>query len=79
MLRSPQVPTRREFTPLGPDTTIGSNVRRVDYNTRHPAGLFSKSNRKDSPVKARITLLAVVLGSVLSAFVLADGIWPGVH
>jgi len=21
----------------------------VGYNTRHPAGLFSKSNRKDSP------------------------------
>jgi hypothetical protein len=30
-------------------------------------------------VKARITLLAVVFGSVLFAFVLADGIWPGVH
>jgi hypothetical protein len=27
-------------------------------------------------VKARITLSAVVLGSVLLAFVLADGPWP---
>jgi len=27
-------------------------------------------------VKARITLLAVVLGSVLFAFFLADGPWP---
>jgi hypothetical protein len=51
----------------------------VGYNTRRPAGLFSKSNRKDSPVKARITLLAVVLGAVLFALVAADGIWPGVH
>jgi hypothetical protein len=31
------------------------------------------------PVKARITLLAVVLGAVLLALVLADGPWPGVH
>jgi hypothetical protein len=31
-------------------------------------------------VKARFVLLAVVLGTVLSlAFVLADGIWPGVR
>jgi hypothetical protein len=29
-------------------------------------------------VKARITLLAVVVGSVLLALVLADGVWPGV-
>jgi hypothetical protein len=29
-------------------------------------------------VKARITLLAVVLGSVLFALVLADGPWPGI-
>jgi hypothetical protein len=30
-------------------------------------------------VRARIILLAVVLGAALSlAFVLADGIWPGV-
>jgi hypothetical protein len=30
-------------------------------------------------VKSRITLLAVVLGAVLFAFMLADGGWPGVH
>jgi hypothetical protein len=29
-------------------------------------------------VKARITLLAVVLGSVWLALVVADGVWPGV-
>jgi hypothetical protein len=73
-----KVPTRREFISLGVCTTIDSNVRRVGYNTRHPAGLFCQSNRKDSPVKTRITLLAVVLGAVLFALVLADGPWPGV-
>jgi hypothetical protein len=30
-------------------------------------------------VKARITLLAIVLGTVLFALVPADGVWPGVH
>jgi hypothetical protein len=30
-------------------------------------------------VKARIVLLAVVLGAMSLAFVLADGIWPGVY
>jgi hypothetical protein len=30
-------------------------------------------------VKSRITLLAVVLGAVLFALVLADGPWPGAH
>jgi hypothetical protein len=30
-------------------------------------------------VKARITLLAVVLGTVLFVLVAADGVWPGVH
>jgi hypothetical protein len=29
-------------------------------------------------VKARITLLAVALGSVLLAVIAADGIWPGI-
>jgi hypothetical protein len=29
-------------------------------------------------VKTRITLLAVVLGAVLFALVLADGPWPGI-
>jgi len=30
-------------------------------------------------VKARIALLAAVLGAVLFALVTADGIWPGVR
>jgi hypothetical protein len=30
-------------------------------------------------VKAKITLLAVVVGAVLSALVAADGVWPGVR
>jgi len=30
-------------------------------------------------VKVRIVLLAVVVGAVLFALVVADGIWPGVH
>jgi hypothetical protein len=30
-------------------------------------------------VKARIVWLAVVAGTVLSALVAADGVWPGVH
>jgi hypothetical protein len=30
-------------------------------------------------VKARIFLLAVVVGAVLCALVAADGIWPGVR
>jgi len=51
----------------------------VHYNTRHPAGLFRQPNRKDSPVKTRITLFAVVLGSVLLALALADGPWPPIH
>jgi hypothetical protein len=29
-------------------------------------------------VKARITFLAVALGSVLLAVIAADGIWPGI-
>jgi len=49
----------------------------VEYKTRHPAGLFRQPSRKDSPVKTRIVLLAVVLGAAMSlAFLLADGIWP---
>jgi hypothetical protein len=28
-------------------------------------------------VKARITMLAVVLGATLFVLVLADGVWPG--
>jgi hypothetical protein len=61
------------------DTTIDSNVRPVDYNTGHPAGLFRQTNRKDSPVKTRIALFAVVFGSMLLALVLADGPWPPIH
>jgi hypothetical protein len=30
-------------------------------------------------LKARLVLLAVVVGAVLFAFVAADGTWPGVH
>jgi len=30
-------------------------------------------------VKARIALLAVVLGAVFFALIAADGIWPGVR
>jgi hypothetical protein len=30
-------------------------------------------------VKARIVLLAVVVGAVLSALTAADGVWPGVR
>jgi hypothetical protein len=51
----------------------------VDYNTGHPAGLFRQTNRKDSPVKTRIALFAVVFGSMLLALVLADGPWPPIH
>jgi hypothetical protein len=29
-------------------------------------------------VKSRIVLLAVVLGTVVLAFIAADGVWPGV-
>jgi hypothetical protein len=29
-------------------------------------------------VKARITLLAALFGSVLLAVIVADGIWPGI-
>jgi len=41
-------------------------------------GLFPSNERKDSPVKAKIMLWAVVLGAVLLALVAADGNgWPG--
>jgi hypothetical protein len=43
-----QVPTRQESTPPAADATIGSTVRRVGYNTRHPAEPFSQSSRKDT-------------------------------
>jgi len=43
-----------------------------------PAGaVFVKATERTVPVKARITYLAVILGAVLLALVLADGPWPG--
>jgi len=51
----------------------------VDYNRRHPAGLFRQPSRKDSPVKTRITFFAVVVGTMVFALLLADSPWPPIH
>jgi hypothetical protein len=50
----------------------------VGYNTRHPGRAVPVIESKGQSVKARMVLLAVVLGAVLFALVSADGIWPGV-
>jgi hypothetical protein len=42
-----------------------------------PAGAVLSHERKDSPVKARLAFLAVVLGALMLALVMADGTpWP---
>jgi hypothetical protein len=48
----------------------------LDYNTRHPAGLFWQPEPKGQSVKTRIALLAVVLGAVLFTLALGDSPWP---
>lgn len=48
----------------------------MGYNLGHPAGLFGQSTKGQS-VKARISFLAVVFGSVVFALLLADSPWPG--
>jgi len=51
----------------------------VVYNTCHPGRAVSAIESKGQSVKARIVLLAVVLGTVFCALIAADGGWPGVR